>query len=445
MTGWVRIPADDLPAALADPVLHSASFLNEIASCYPDAIPLAAGRPFDGFFDPREIAAALAAYQEYLLDERGYDHDQLTRDLFQYGRTAGTIHELIAQMLVMDEGIRVSPESIVVVNGAQEGLLVVAKALCHAPDDVLLVPSPCYIGMTGVAELLGITVAPVPDGPDGLDPAKVAEVASAVRSRGERPRALYVVPDFANPSGQTMPVTTRNALLSVAEAHDLLLVEDNPYGFLSGVDTQLPTLKALDLTGRVVYVGTFAKSCFPGARVGYVVADQVVEGPDEVGAPLAESLALIRSMVTVNTSSVAQSVIGGMLVQSKCRLREANLERIAFYRTNLKLLLSELDRELPVSLREALGVSWNTPAGGFFVVLTLPFPADEALLSTSARRYGVLWTPMRFFYPNGGGTHQLRLSVSAVSPSAVTEGARRIARLVRDHINVTVSERELRR
>src|SRR5439155_9586100 len=125
--------------------LRSATFLNEVAARFPAAISLAAGRPFEGFFNPDELADALHTYQRYLTVDLGRSADQVTRELFQYGRTAGTIHELIATMLALDEQIDVSPESIVVVNGAQEGLLIAALALCPGPDDVLLVPSPCYI------------------------------------------------------------------------------------------------------------------------------------------------------------------------------------------------------------------------------------------------------------------------------------------------------------
>jgi (S)-3,5-dihydroxyphenylglycine transaminase len=319
----------------------------------------------------------------------------------------------------------------VVTVGAQEGMLLALRALFARPTDVLLVSSPCYVGITGVARLLDVDFVPVPEGPDGIDPDTVAAVAARVRAGGRRPRALYVVPDFANPSGSSMPVPNRRRLLDTAAAEDLLVVEDNPYGFFTRDDVVRPTLKSLDRARTVVYLGSFAKTCFPGARLGYVLADQVVTGP---GGPtlLAEQLAKIKSMTTVNTPSLSQAVIGGMLVRSGCRLRDANRDTIRFYRDNLNRLLAELDRHFPARRRAELGVSWTAPGGGFFVVLTVPFRADAAALARSAGEYGVLWTPMDAFYVDGGGQRQLRLSCSYVEPPVLVDGVARLAGFIAD-------------
>ncbi|MEV7230538.1 PLP-dependent aminotransferase family protein [Polymorphospora sp. NPDC051019] len=429
--GRLELRAADLCAALSDPVIESATFLNEIASRHPAAISLAAGRPYDGFFDPGEITGLVDEYVRHLRAE-GLDDAAVTRHLFQYGRTAGHIHELVARTVANDTGLVVDPESVVVVTGAQEGMFITARALCAGPDDVLLVPTPCYIGMLGAASLLDVTVVGVPEGPGGLRPADVAATAARVRAAGRTPRALYVVPNFANPSGHTMSTPDREALLAVAREQRLLLVEDDPYGFLAAPEDRLPALKALDTTGHVVHIGTFAKTCFPGARVGYVIADQTVRTSDGRQTLLADQLGLIRSMITVNTSAIAQAVIGGMLVRSGCRLDALNEDRTRFYRDNMRHLLHRLAAEFPPDRRAEHGVSWHSPAGGFFVVLDLPFPADEELLARSAADYQVLWTPMSYFYAGGGGTHQLRLACSALPPDQITEGVHRLARLVRD-------------
>ncbi len=178
----------------------------------------------------------------------------------------------------------------------------------------------------------------------------------------------------------------------------------------------------------MIYLGSFAKTCFPGARLGYVLADQLVGD----GTLLADQLAKIKSMTTVNTPSLSQAVIGGMLVRANCRLRDANRDTIRFYRNNLRLLLAELDRHFPAARRAELGLGWNTPGGGFFVVLTVPFAADAAALARSADEYGVLWTPMRPFHCDGGGTRQLRLSCSYVAPDVLVEGVARLAAFLTD-------------
>ncbi len=429
----VQLQLHDLHASIADPLLDSMNFLNEVVSRYPGAISFAPGRPYEGAFDPECIADYLAVYSRYLMDDKGQTSDQVRTTLFQYGRTNGHIAELIARTVQNDEGIRVVPEAVVVTVGAQEGMLLVLRTLFADQDDVLLVSSPCYVGISGAARLLDIAVAPVPEGENGLDPEILASVACAVRAEGKRPRAVYLVPDFANPSGLSLTVQARKQLLSVAAEQDLIVLEDNPYGFFLREGEPRPTLKSLDMDKRVVYLGSFAKTCFPGARVGYVLADQRVIGPDGYERLLADELSKVKSMTTVNTSTLSQAVIGGMLLTSDCRLREANAPSAAFYRTNLQAALDELDRLLPAQRRRAVGVEWNVPGGGFFLVMRVPFEADEQALEISARDYQVLWTPMRIFYPDGGGTRELRLACSGLSLIELTTGIRRLVAFVTNY------------
>jgi (S)-3,5-dihydroxyphenylglycine transaminase len=189
-------------------------------------------------------------------------------------------------------------------------------------------------------------------------------------------------------------------------------------------------LKALDRERSVIYLGSFAKSVFPGARVGYLVADQVVLDGEGGRALLAEELSTVKSMLTVNTSPIAQAVVGGVLVESEFSLRAANRAKTEFYRRNMRALLAAVEQEFGDDGQ----VTWNAPNGGFFAVLNVPFTADEALVEVSARDYGVLWTPMEFFYGAGGGENAIRLSCSALEPPRIEEGVRRLGKLVRDRL-----------
>lgn len=416
----------DMHGSLSDPLLDTMNFLNEITSRYPDAVSLAPGRPYGGLFDPGRIVDYLNAYTDHLRS-LGYTEDQVHSALFQYGRTKGQIHELIAQTVANDEGIHVHPEAVVVTVGAQEGMFLVLRALFAESHDVLLVSSPCYIGITGAARLLDVPVVPVPEGSSGPDPEAVRSAVRRAKASGQRPRALYVVPDFANPSGASMTVTARRELIEVAAAEEILVIEDNPYGFFTREVEPRPTLKSLDHHAVVVYLASFAKTCFPGARLGYVLADQQVVSRDGRHSLLADELAKIKSMITVNTPSLSQAVIGGMLAQSRCRLRALNEPAIRFYRSNLLTVLAELDRHFPADRRPGLGISWTSPDGGFFTVITVPFAADDAALERSARDHGVLWTPMDAFFLDGGGVNQLRVSSSYLPPEQVKEGVSRLA------------------
>jgi (S)-3,5-dihydroxyphenylglycine transaminase len=417
-----RLAVTDLHASLSDPLLDTMNFLNEIAVRFPDAISFAPGRPYEEPFDAATVAGYLHTYEKYLLTERGLSPRQAGSVLFQYGRTKGQIHELIAATIRNDDGIEAAPESVVVTVGAQEGMLLVLRALIRDRDDVLLVCSPCYVGITGAARLLDAAIEPVPEGVAGVDPEAVRDRARRLRAAGRRPRAVYVVPDFANPSGVRMPLAAREALLRVAADEDLLVLEDNPYGQFTRTDTQLPVLKRLDRDRRVIYLGSFAKTCFPGARVGYVVADQEVAAPGGRTSLLADELSKIKSMTTVNTSPLAQAAIGGMLLAAGCRLRASNQDRIEEYRRRLDRLVTTLEGEF-AAVPE---VGWNVPDGGFFLVLSVPFDADDEALTRSARDHGVLWTPMRYFYLGGGGEHQIRLSCSYLDLPQIEEGVQRL-------------------
>ncbi|MFJ9846091.1 PLP-dependent aminotransferase family protein [Kitasatospora sp. NPDC101155] len=430
MTAPAVLDRADLHASLADPALLSMNFLNEVAGRFPEAVSFAPGRPTEDLFDPADLHRYLDTYRRHLAEHKGYDEARVRRELFQYGRTKGIVHELIARQLERDEGITVDPEAIVVTVGAQEALWLVLRALRATERDVVLAVDPTYVGLTGAASLVDLPVRPVHEGPRGVRPEDVLERIREVRAAGERPRALYLVPDFSNPSGHSMDVPTRHRLLEIAAQEDILLLEDNPYGYFQAAESaRPPTLKALDTGQRVVYLGSLAKTCFPGARVGFAVADQRVVGPEET--LLADELSRAKSMVTVNTSPVSQALVGGMLLEHGGSLLHANRRQIGIYRRNLGCLLQGLHRRFA----ELPGVRWNTPAGGFFVVLTVPFNVTDELLEHAAVRHGVLFTPMRHFSDNDRTCRQLRLSCSSLTPDQIETGLDRLADLIAECIS----------
>ncbi|MER5642229.1 aminotransferase class I/II-fold pyridoxal phosphate-dependent enzyme [Kitasatospora sp. NPDC002227] len=419
----------ELHGSVSDPVLDTMNFLNEVTTRYPQAVSFAPGRPYDGFFDTEQIFTHLRRYLDHL-EAQGASPGQVRSALFQYGPTSGQIRELIADSLRKDENTDVAPESVVVTVGCQEAMFLAVRALISGPEDVLLVSSPCYVGITGAARLLDVTPTAVAERESGFDCADLEAAVLAERARGRRPRAFYVIPDHSNPSGTTMPLQTRLDLLDLAQRHDILLLEDSPYRMVSP-GQQLPTLKSLDRHRRVVQLGSLSKTLFPGARVGYVVADQTVVDADGRTGLLADELAKIKSMITVNTSAVSQAVVAGMLLAADGRTSELNGETAAYYGQAMRVTLEELAKQFPAAEREALGVRWNEPTGGFFLSLTVPFQADNAALIRSAEEFGVIWTPMSYFYPDGGGEHALRLSVSYLTHEEIAEGMERLAQFIK--------------
>lgn len=413
----------DLHASLSDPALTSMTLLNEITGDHPDAVSFAAGRPYEGFFDQEALHRHLRLFARHLERERGLGPEGVRRTLFQYGPTKGIVNDLIVRQLRTDEGIEADPEEVLVTTGCQEAMVLVLRALRRDARDVVIAAAPTYVGFTGAARLTETTVRPVPEGPGGLDAEALGEAVRAARAEGLRPRACYVVPDFSNPGGARMSEEDRRRLLRAAEEHDVLLIEDNPYSMFHDGGGRPPTLKALDRSGRVVYIGSFSKTAYPGARIGYVVAGR----PVAEGGVLADQLAKLKSMLTLNTSSVAQAAVGGLLLEHGCSMERACAREAAVYRRNLRALLDGLAARFP----RGGPVSWNTPAGGLFAVVTVPFTADEEALEESARRFGVLWTPMYHFYAGtGGGLRQLRLSYSVLTPEDIATGLDRLAAFV---------------
>lgn len=420
---------------LAAPSLHVMNFLNEVVLWYPQAISFAPGRPAEQCFDVATSLESLDYYVTYEASRQNLPPDVIYRQLGQYGKTNGSIAELLCRYLAQDEQIQTRPAAVMITNGAQEGMTILAAGLFNPAQDVLLVADPTYIGMTGIATILGIELCPVPAGPNSLDLDALQQALNDIRARGKRPRALYLVPDFSNPLGASMSLTARQQLLTIAHAQELLIIEDNPYGQFAYDEPPAPTLKALDRNGVVIYLGTFSKLLYPGLRLGFIVADQHVIVP---GAPqpltLAEELSKVKSLTSVNTSALLQGIVGGILLQHECSLHALLQPKLAFYRRNRDRMLRALERHFDSDPVLTGRVTWDAPHGGFFITVTLPFAFEAAQLQECAERYGVICCPIAFFALLPGREQQIRLSFSYVTPEHVDQGIAQLWRFVHDQV-----------
>ena len=419
-----------LREALNAPNLEVMNFLNEVVMRYPDAISFAPGRPAESLFDVAESFDRWRPYVEAVCAESGLPAERVLARLGQYGKTNGVINGQIARHLELDHGVKVTPEAIMVTCGCQEAMAILLMGLFDPGRDVLLVSDPTYIGITGLAQILGVTVVPVEAGADGLEPEAVRRAVGEVEASGRRARAVYEMPDFNNPLGTLMPLANRQALTEVAREHDLLIFEDNPYGMFSYDGEPPPLLKALDQQGehepRVIYLGTVSKTLFPGLRLGYLVADQEVltaAGP----RLLALELSRIKSLTTVNTPHLCQAVVGGILHEEGGSLQRIVDRKLGFYRRNRDLILECLEEAVGGHPNLRGKVRWNRPAGGFFLTVDLPFEFDEACLTACAEDYGVICCPMSFFAIASRRERQIRLSFSYLSEQQIRDGIRQLA------------------
>jgi (S)-3,5-dihydroxyphenylglycine transaminase len=418
-----QTPAFELKECFTDSTLNVMNFLNEIILEYKDAISFAPGRPPEDHLQVESCFDAAREFVNYMGEGSAGREQQIWRELGQYNRTNGIINGFIAQQLKNDEGIDVSPSSLIVTVGAQEAMALVLIGLFDPARDILLASDPTYIGITGLARILGIRVLPVPSGDDGLNPEDVERAIQSCFSTG-RPRALYDIPDFNNPLGTTLSLPRRHSLLDICRKYGVLLIEDNPYGMFRYEGEKIPAMKSLDQHGTVLYIGSFSKTIFPGLRLGYLIADQKIGSGEQV---LVQELSKVKSFLTVNTSPLLQAITGGILLANHDSLHTVVRSKVEVVRRNRDVMLESLTKHFSGFEKH---VTWNRPEGGFFITLTLPFPFTEEDLKLCASRFGVIVCPMCYFALSGGRECQVRLSFSYVNEEQIRQGVERIAAFV---------------
>ena len=422
-----ELRAADLHPSVQDRSLEAVNFLNEIMKRHPHAISFAPGAPYPVFLESIDVQYYLDVFARELKNSSGRSPSQIQRCLHEYGPSRGLINEIVARLLRQDEQLTVDAASIVITVGCQEAMLLVLRALRSSPNDLLGVVNPCYVGLIGAARLVEFDVVPIDEGDGGIDLNQLRRACCEARESGKRLKAVYVAPDHSNPSGTQMSDITRTALLDLATEQNFLIIEDNTYRFTSPDQLSLPLIKNMDRHHRVILLGTFAKTCTPGARVGYVVADQPIRDDNGGTRMLAGELASLKTVVTVNTSPLCQALIGGMLIAHDYSIKQLARNKTLRYQKSLAHLLTTMDKQLG----DIPDVTWNRPNGGFFVRLRLPIPVDESLVALSAKEFGVLWVPMSLFYIDGRGSHELRLSCSYLSEQQIDEGVERLGRFLR--------------
>jgi len=393
-----------------DPVLNVIHLLNSVAQENPQAISLASGRPDDEQCDPALIDKGLARYRQHI-SSTGHSFATL---LCQYGKTSGIINEIIATYLQVDEGINVlNPDNIVMCMGFQEACVLTLFSIFEG-GGILLVPDPVFSGITGIAKLLGIKIAPVPMA-TFLDPDALRKVAENLESRGEKIKALYAIPDFSNPTADTLSYRSSQAMLSLATEMDFFILEDTAYSYFRYEGEKIPSMKSID-SSRVFLLGSFSKSIFPGLRMGYVLAP---EGPGV--RPFSARLCKAKSLVTVNTPALCQAVVAGLLIDNHYSLKGLNHSRVSSYTRKRDHMIECLEQAFTLNGSTQGAVTWNRPAGGFFINIHLPFVFGYSEMCECAKNFKVIVFPTSLFSLTNEAAHQARLSFSNATAPEVEQ------------------------
>ncbi|MFD5701410.1 aminotransferase-like domain-containing protein [Streptomyces lasiicapitis] len=359
----------------------------------PEVINFAGGLPAPEFFDAKGVAAAYAAV---LADEPGR--------ALQYSTTEGepALRAAVAERYAA-RGLATGADDILVTTGSQQALSLLATALVE-PGDTVLVENPCYLAALQVFAFAGARVVPVPSDADGVDPDALDALVAQ-----HRPKLLYTVPTFQNPTGRTLPAARRAAVAEVAARRGLWIIEDDPYGELRFEGERVPWVASYaGAEDRTVVLGSFSKVMAPGLRLGWLRAP----------AALRRACAIAKQAADLHTPTVNQLAAAWYLERFDL---DAHVARVAGeYRERRDAMLAGLPGALPA------GSTWNQPEGGMFLWARLPVGYDATASLPAVVAQDVAYVPGAPFYGGAPEAETLRLCFVTQTPDEIAEGLDRL-------------------
>jgi len=365
----------------------------------PDVLSFAGGLPAPELFPVAAIAEAIA---EVLRDSGGA--------ALQYSTTEGygPLREWIAEHL-RGRGIPARPDELLIMNGSQQGIDLVARILLD-PGDVVLVENPTYLAAIQAFAAYQVRLVAVPSDDGGM---QVDEVAALIAAH--KPKLIYLVPSFQNPKGTTLSTARREALAAIAAAHRVAILEDDPYGALSFAGPQpRPIAAAAAAAGHnnVLYLSTFSKTLAPGLRLGWLWGHPA----------LVRKATIAKQAADLHTATLAQRATVALLGRFDYAGHVAKLCEV--YSARCQTMLTALAEHTPI------GTRWVTPTGGMFVWLQLPAGHDADALLPLAIERKVAFVPGSAFYIDAIRRDVIRLNFSNQPPSAIVEGMRRLGGVI---------------
>jgi 2-aminoadipate transaminase len=373
----------------------------------PEVISLAGGLPDTSTFPAESLAANMSRVAA-----------ESAAAALQYGPTEGfdETKDCIVEVMAA-EGMLPDPDDIVVTTGGQQAIDLVTKTLVD-PGDVVICEAPTYPGAVPVFCSYQADVRQVEMDGDGMRIDLLDELLAELRAEGRRPKFIYTVPTFQNPGGVTLSLERRVRLVELAQEHEILVVEDNPYGMLRYGGEALPPLYQLDGGDFVIYLGTFSKILSPGIRLGWVVAPP----------PVLEKVVLGKGAADLCTSSLTQFFVRQYFAEGGWKDYVEDL--LGLYRGRRDTMLAALTEHFPAA------ATWTEPEGGLFIWATLPDYIDTEDLLAKALRSDVAFVPGAAAYVDGRGKNSMRLNFSGVNDAEIREGITRIGRVIREQVEL---------
>lgn len=376
----------------------------------PGIISFAGGYPAPDLFPITEVTQII----DELMAKEG-------KNILQYGATEGYLplrEELLKFM--KKQGVDLALGNLLIITSSQQGLELVGK-LFISPGDIVMTEYPTYIGAIMAfncyaAKMVGIEIEN-----DGIDTGKLETNIKNLIAKNQKPKFIYVIPDFQNPSGITISLGKRKELLRIAETYDLLIVEDSPYRQLRFEGETEPPLISLGLE-RVISIFTFSKILLPGFRLGWMIGPEV----------LMKKIAILKQAGDICAPPFNQAIAAEFM--RKGLLEKQIGKIISAYRKKRDLMLEKLAQYMP----KIPGLTWTQPHGGLFLWLSLPGNMDAVAMFKKAIEKKVAYVVGQAFDPDGIRRNTMRLNFSFASPAEIDEGIKRLAEVI--HIHHTANE-----
>ena len=370
----------------------------------PSVISLAAGNPAPDAFPIKEVEKITA--------------DILREDpilALQYSVTEGypALRDTLRAFARNRYGVMAEGDDLIVVSGAQQGLELSCKCLCNE-GDTMLCEDPSFVGALNAFRSYNVHLAGIPVEADGLS----IEALERALNENKNVRLLYTIPNFQNPSGATMSWEKRQKVYALCRRHNVMILEDNPYGDLRFDGENIPAIKTLDDEGRVIYCGSFSKILSPGLRVGFVVANEAV----------LQKLVVAKQCADVHTSILSQLICLRFLTEYDV---EAHIGRLCgIYRRKSALMLGEMEKHFSPEVR------YIRPQGGLFIWCTLPQGSDMLEFCRRAvADYKVAVVPgTAFTAREDAPTTSFRLNFSTPTDENIVKGIEILGRLTKEFI-----------
>ena len=370
----------------------------------PGIISFAGGLPAPETFpveDLREVT------EEVLKNEAAF--------ALQYGTTEGD--DLLREQLVKryrEMGLDITKENLVITTASQQSLDFLGRVFINKGDKVI-VEFPSYLGALQAFNAFGASPIGIPSDEHGMDPklleAKLAELAA----KGEQVKFMYIIPDFQNPSGVTMPEFRRKEIIEIAHKYHVLIVEDSPYRELRFEGEAQPTIYQLDKEGTTITLGTFSKIFVPGFRIGWVIADPKI----------IDKFVTTKQSVDLCTPPFVQRIAGRYMEKGLFSTKLGDIIRL--YKHKKDLMMDCFEKYLPE------GVKWTNPEGGLFLFVYLPEHMDAEKLFKIAIANKVAFVLGTVFYCDGSGKNTLRINFSYCSDEQIVEGVKRLGQAIREY------------